>query len=186
LIMAFNGEIRRLSLDLRRMAGLDEDVRLLMTIPGIGYYTALLVKAEVGDVRRFKSGDHLCSYARIVPSIHSSGDITRHGGITREGSRWLRWAMVKAAMTHIRYDTSITRAYHRIAEKRGSQVAIVATAPRLLLCCYMVLKDTRPYRPFHGQAFKTLVNTLSLNGTFMRLGRPGCGAIMPLLGRIGA
>jgi len=85
-----NVEIRRLSLDLRRLAGLDEDVRLLMTIPGIGYYTALLIKAEVGDVNRFKSGDHLCSYAGIVPSTHNSGGVTKHGGITREGSRWLR------------------------------------------------------------------------------------------------
>jgi len=90
LILAFNVEIRRLSLDLRRLAGLDEDVRLLMTIPGIGYYTALLIKAEVGDVNRFRSGDHLCSYASIVPSTHNSGGVTKHGGITREGSKWLR------------------------------------------------------------------------------------------------
>ena len=81
--------------------------------------------------------------------------MTRHGGITREGSRWLRWAVVEAAMTHIKYDTSITRAYHHIAEKRGRQIAIVAAARKLLLCCYSVLKTRRPFRPFpHGQAFK--------------------------------
>jgi transposase len=74
-----NFEIRRLSLDLKGLAGLDEDVKLLMTIPGIGYYTALLVKAEIGDVNRFKSGDHLCSYAGLVPSTHSSGGVERHG-----------------------------------------------------------------------------------------------------------
>lgn len=51
-------------------------------------------------------------------------------------------------MTHIKYDTAITRAYHRIAERRGRQAAIVATARRLLLCCYSVLKNHRPYRPF--------------------------------------
>jgi len=92
------------------------------------------------------------SYAGIVPSIHSSGGVTRHGRITREGSRWLRWAVVEAAMTHVKYDTAITRAY-RIAERRG-KVALVAAARRLLLCCYSVLKNRRPYRPFvHGQAF---------------------------------
>jgi transposase len=69
---------------------------LLMTVPGVGYYTALLVKAEIGDVNRFKSGGRLCSYAD--PSTYNSGGVTRHGGITREGSRWLRWAMVEAAM----------------------------------------------------------------------------------------
>jgi len=148
-----NFEIRRLSLDLRGLAGLDDDVKLLMTIPGVGYYTALLIKAEVGDINRFKSGDHLCSYAGIVPSTYSSGDVTKHGGITREGSRWLRWAVVEAALTHVKYDTAITRAYHRIAERRGKKVALVATARRLLLSCYSVLKNRRPYTPFpHGQA----------------------------------
>ena len=160
-----NVEIRRLSLQLKHLAGDDEDVKLLMSIPGVGYYTALLVKAEIGDINRFKSGDHLCSYAGIVPSTHSSGGITRHGGITREGSRWLRWAMVEAVMTHLKYDTSITRAYHRIAEKRGRQVAVVAAARRLLLCCYSILKSKRPYSPFHGQAFnKPRCSAVRLNG----------------------
>jgi len=92
--------------------------------------------------------NHLCSYAAIVPSTHSSGGITRHGRITRKGSRWLRWAMVEAVLTYLKYDSSITRAYHRIAEKRDRQVAQVAAARRLLLCCYSVLKNKRPYRPF--------------------------------------
>ena len=60
-----------------------------MSIPGVGYYLALLIKAEIGDVSRFKSGDNLCIYAGIVPSTHSSGGVTRNGGITREGSRRL-------------------------------------------------------------------------------------------------
>ena len=152
VIMVLNGEIRRLSRELKQLAGLDEDVRLLMTIPGLGYYLALLVKAEIGDVNRFKSGDHLCSYAGLVPSTYNSGGVTRHGGITREGSRWLRWAMVEAAMTHVKYDTSITRSYHRIAEKRGRKTAIVATARRLLLSCYSVLKNRRRFRPFPSRS----------------------------------
>ena len=74
--------------------------------------------------------------------------MARHGRITREGSRWLRWAVFEAATTHIKYDTAITGAYHRIAERRGRKVASVATARRLLLCCYSVLKNRKPYRPF--------------------------------------
>ena len=138
-------EIRKLSLELEHLAEGDEDVRLLMTIPGIGYYTALLVKAEVGDVNRFSTGEQLCSYAGIVPSTHSSAEVTRHGGITKEGSRWLRWAMVEAALVHLKYDTSITRAYHRIAERRGKQVARVAAARKLLMCSWAILKSRQPY-----------------------------------------
>ncbi|MEM3551129.1 MAG: transposase [Candidatus Bathyarchaeia archaeon] len=109
---------------------------------------ALLVKAEIGDISRFISGDHLCNYAGLVPSTYSSGGVTKHGGITREGSCWLRWAMVEAAMTHVKYDTSVTRSYHRLAERRVRKTAIVAAARRLLLSCYRVLKSRGPFQAF--------------------------------------
>jgi transposase len=146
VLKPLDDEIRLVSKQLRGLAGKDEDVKLLMTIPGIGYYSALLVKSEIGDVNRFAFGDRLCSYAGLVPSTHASGNTVRHGGITKEGSRWLRWMMVEAAQTHVhRYDTSITRLYNRIAERRGKRSAVVAAAHKLLLVCYSVLKNKRPY-----------------------------------------
>jgi len=146
-------EIGQLSRELQLMARGDEDVRLLMSIPGVGYYTALLLKAEVGDVGRFPFKECLCSYSGLVPSTKSSGGVTRHGRITREGSRWLRWALVEAALVHLRYDTPVTRAYHRVAERRGRRVARVAAARMLLEVCYSVLRHRRPYyNPLHAQA----------------------------------
>jgi transposase len=146
VISPLDDEIKRVSKELKEMAMVDEDVKLLMTILGVGYYTALLVKSEIGDINRFSDGDKLCSYAGLVPSAHASGRTLRHGSITKEGSRWLRWVMVEAAMTHVhKYDTAITKAYHRIAERRGRQVATVAAARKLLLCCYAVLKNRHPY-----------------------------------------
>ena len=44
-----------------------------MTIPGIGYYSAVLMKSEIGDINRFPFGERLCSYAGLVPSTHASG-----------------------------------------------------------------------------------------------------------------
>jgi len=150
VLNVLDDEIRLLSKHLRGLAEKDEDVRLLMTIPGVGYYSALLVKSEIGDINRFPFGERLCSYAGLVPSTHASGNTVRHGGITKEGSRWLRWVMVEAAQTHVhKYETAITRAYHRIAERRGRQVAVVAAAHKLLMCCWAVLKYRQPY---HDQA----------------------------------
>ena len=146
-------EIRLLSRELRHLAAGHEDVRLLMTIPGVGYYIALLVKAEIGDINQFRTGDQLASYAGIAPSTYSSGGVTRHGRITKEGSGWLRWAMVEAVQTHLRYDTPVTRAYHRIAERRGKGKAKVAAARMLLQVCRSVLKNRMPYyNPIHAQA----------------------------------
>ena len=153
MMLPLRKEIRLLSLDLRHMAAGDENVRLLMTIPGVGYYVALLVKAEIGDINRFHTGDQLASYAGLAPSTHSSGGVTHHGRITKEGSRWLRWAMVEAAHVHFRFDSPVTRAYHGIAERRGKGKATVAAARMLLLVCRSVLKNRRPYyNPVYGQA----------------------------------
>jgi transposase len=146
-------EVRLLSSRLKREACLDEEVRLLMTIPGVGYYLALLIKAEIGDVSRFRSGDHLASYAGLVPSTRSSGGVERHGGITRQGSRWLRWALVEAARVHTRYDTPVTRFYHGVAERRGHKAALVAAGRKLATVCYSVLVGGRPYfNPLTAQA----------------------------------
>jgi transposase len=146
IMNTFNREIKLLSKQLLGLAEEDEDVKLLMTIPGIGYYSALLVKSEIGDINRFPFGERLCSYAGLVPSTHASGRAVRHGGIIKEGSRWLRWVMVQAAQTHVRsFDSNVTRMYHRVAEKKGTRVGLTAAAHKLLLVCYSVLKNKRPY-----------------------------------------
>jgi transposase len=77
----------------------DEDVRLLMTIPGVGYHNALLIKSEIGDINRFPGAKQLCSYAGLIPSTYSSGNTTFHGHITKQGSKWLRWTLAQA-ITH--------------------------------------------------------------------------------------
>lgn len=146
VIEALDREINLLSNDLREKASEDEDVKLLTTIPGIGYYSALLIKSEIGEIERFPSGEKLCSYAGLVPSVRSSGDYAKYGSITKQGSKWLRWIMVEAALSHAtKNDTSISRFYHSLAQRKGKQVAAIAAARKLLLCCYSVLKNRRPY-----------------------------------------
>jgi transposase len=146
ILKPLDDEIRLLSKQLIGMAEDNEDVKLLMTIPGVGYYSALLVKSEIGDISRFPFGERLCSYAGLVPSTHASGASVRHGGITKEGSRWLRWVMVEVAQIHVhRYETAITQAYNRIAERKGKRIATVAAARKLLMVCFSVLKNKRPY-----------------------------------------
>jgi transposase len=138
-------QVGKLSRELGATAPQDEDVRLLMTIPGIGYYSALLIKSEIGDISRFPDGEKLCSYAEPVPSVSISGRHRRNGSITKEGSRWLRWIMVECVHSHLKYDTSITRAYHAIAERKGEGIAKVTAARRLLMCCHSVLHNREPY-----------------------------------------
>ena len=72
--------------------------RLLMTVPGIGYYSALLIVSEIGDINRFPDSYHLCSNAGLIPSTRSSDGITYHGSITKRGSKYLRWIMLECLM----------------------------------------------------------------------------------------
>ncbi len=146
LIGLFSEEIKLLSKELQGLAREDEDVGLLMTIPGIGYYSALLICSEIGDVSRFAFGENLCSYAGLVPSTYQSGGVVCHGKITKEGSRWLRWIMMECASTHVaKYDTWISRSYRCLAGRRGKKTARVAAARKLLEVCYSVLKFKRPF-----------------------------------------
>ncbi|RLF01457.1 MAG: IS110 family transposase, partial [Thermoprotei archaeon] len=100
--------------EIEAMAGEDEDARLLITIPGIGYYSALLIVSEIGDIRRFPSARHLCSYAGLVPSVHASGGRVRYGRLTKEGSRWLRWVLVESAIHAVRGSRRFKELYERV------------------------------------------------------------------------
>ena len=69
---------------------------------GIGKTLAAVVVAEAGDITRFRSAKALGCYAGLTPSDHSTSGRTLHGGITREGSPHLRWALTQAAMACLR------------------------------------------------------------------------------------
>ncbi len=62
----------------------NEETMLLTSIPGIGFFSALLIYAEIGDIKRFPNSKKLCSYAGLVPSIRQSGNKTITGKITKE------------------------------------------------------------------------------------------------------
>ena len=119
---------------------------LLMTIPGIGYYSALLIISEIGDVHRFPSAKKLCSYAGLVPSVYSSGGKTRHGAITKQGSRWLRWILVELSHHFYKQDPRLAAMHARIARTHGANSAKVAIARHMLAIIYAMLRDNRPYR----------------------------------------
>ena len=86
-----NRLIGKVEKEILRRASLDEDVRLLLSLTGVGVYSALLIKSEIGDVRRFPNYKKLIAWAGLAPSLYQSGSIERHGRITKQGSRMLRW-----------------------------------------------------------------------------------------------
>jgi transposase len=143
IIESLNNEIKDVSYKILSYARENEIAKLLMTVPGIGYYSAILIVSEIGEINRFPDSHHLCSYAGLVPSTSSSGGITHYDSrITKTGSKHLRWIMVECVHTHIRTqpDSKITKFYYRLAKKKGNSKASVASAAKLLRVVYWVMK----------------------------------------------
>ncbi|MEW5980711.1 MAG: IS110 family transposase [Acidobacteriota bacterium] len=142
--------IRELSATIKSIAGESQEAKWLMSIPGIGYYSAVAILAEIGDVSRFSDPEKLCAYAGLVPSTQESGGKSTHGKITHQGSPILRWILVECVWNHTNNadDTSLTRFFHRVARNRGKQKAAVATARKLLKVVYILLKEKRDFRDF--------------------------------------
>jgi transposase len=148
IIDELNLEIHEASRAICGEALSDENARLLMTIPGISFYSALLLISEIGEVDRFSDSAHLVSYAGLVSSTHSSGGTTYHGGITKAGSSYLRWVLNQCTWVHVRNcpDGSIASFYDRLRRKKGQSKAMVAASAKLLKVVYWVLREKRPYR----------------------------------------
>ena len=97
-------------------------------LTGIGAVLALTLRAEIGDIARFASGPALACYAGLVPRVDDSAGRVRHGRITRQGSPWLRWALVEAATHAINRADATGRWARRLAVKKGIAKARVALA----------------------------------------------------------
>jgi transposase len=139
-------EIKTVSRKVQQVAEQDPDAMLLMTIPGVGYYSALLIKSEIGDVKRFPSAKRLCSYSGLVPSTHQSGNVSYHGHITKRGSKWLRWILLESAIHAAKRPGPLRRFYYKVERKKGGQIAKVATARKLLEWIYHILRDGISYQ----------------------------------------
>jgi transposase len=127
------------------------NAQLIATVPGIGFYGALLIAAEIDDVRRFPDPSKLCAYAGLVPKVHQSASCVRHGGISKDGSKYLRWILTESVHVHTRVcpDSQLSRFHRRIARRRSGQVATVATARKLLKTIYCMLTNGEQYHS-HG------------------------------------
>lgn len=114
---------------------------VLTQIRGVGRYTALLIIAEIGDVTRFPSARHLCSWAGLAPTVRSSDGKARLGHISRQGSPALRWALVEAAQKITTGSGPLRDQFERIAKRRGRKIAKVAIARQILTLSYYGLRD---------------------------------------------
>ena len=123
----------------RRLAG-HKGYWAIQALNGVGRITAAIFVAEIGDVARFPSPHHLCSWAGLTPTHRESDTKVRRGHITKQGSTLVRWAAVEAVARY-HGGAPIAPAFIRIAKRRGVMIARVAAARKLLRLVYYGLRD---------------------------------------------
>lgn len=119
------------------------EAQRLMTIPGIGAHRALLLCAEALPIARFRTPNHLTSYAGLVPRSKQSGvGPVRHGGIPRGANRWLRGALVRAVVSHVQHAPAswLTQYYTHHKARVGWPIARIATARKLARAIHAMLR----------------------------------------------
>ena len=113
--------------------GLRPLVHRLMTVPGVGFRTAVVVLSEIWDMSRFPTENHLVSFAGLAPRLTGSGEHERTGGIGHRKHRLLQGILIEAAWTAGRKDAELHDKYWTMAMRKTVQKAVVAVARRLLM-----------------------------------------------------
>lgn len=135
-------ELRIIDAELGRVALEREEVKRLMTIPGVDATVALSIVAAVGDFHRFGTPGRLVSYLGLNPRVRQSGGSpASHGRITKHGRAHARGMLVEAAWVAVKTPGPLRAFYERVRSRRGMQIAVVATARKLaVLCWHLVIK----------------------------------------------
>jgi transposase len=145
----------------------------LCTIPGVNVITAWTLLAELGpDMSVFSDAQHAASWAGLCPGNRESGgkQLSQH---TRKGNRWLRRALCQSgwAVSH-KKNCYLTAYFYRKAGG-GIRQAIVATAHKILVIAYHVIRDGTTYQELGGDYFDQLHPERARNRLLRRLERLG-------------
>ncbi len=131
-----------------------DDVKLLMSFPGVDVYSALSIYSDVGDISRFPDKDHFASYAGLVPRVDQSGEREIHGKITKKGPSILRFFIVNSTHTLIKLSPTFKKMYMKLVRRLGKNKAIIAVARKFATMIYIVLKTKTQYM----EGFEALYN----------------------------
>jgi|SRR5215467_3047012 len=140
---------------LKAQAKGDVRVQRLRTHPGVGLLTALCLVHTLGDLSRFSSTRKVAAYVGFDPMEDSSAERKVYGGISKAGSRLLRYLLVEAGQTAAKDDEQLKQFYQRLLPRRGKARAKVAVARKLLVRCFIMARAEIDYAEFRRRGKET-------------------------------
>ena len=122
------------------------EIRRLMTVPGVNLICAATFIGAIGRADRFFTQRKLVAYLGLDPKVRQSGEApARSGRISKRGSASARWALVEAAWSVVKQPGPLRAFYERVRARRGHGKAIVATARKLAILFWCMLKRSEDY-----------------------------------------
>jgi transposase len=152
LLASVNQRINACEQWLGQQAAADQRVRRLQTHPGIGLLTSLAVVHTLDPVSRFPNQRKVAAYGGFDPCEDSSAERKRYLGISKAGSKLLRFLLIEAGQTAVKEDADLKRFYQRLAQRRNKPKAKVAVARKLLVRSFILLRDEIDYAEFRRRA----------------------------------
>ncbi|MFQ5788662.1 MAG: IS110 family transposase [Thermodesulfobacteriota bacterium] len=138
-------ELHNIEKFLREKAFKDSDIINLMFIPGLNYFSTVIIKSEIIDICRFASFNRLCAYAGFAPRVSQSANKTFHGPLNKNRRKTLQWILIEVVPHFIRALPDKQRKYLAIRKRKGVNTAKVVLARDMLKIIYHVLKEKRPF-----------------------------------------
>ena len=152
LLEPLNERLVETMLWLKQQSQDDARIQLLRTHPGIGLLTSLCLVHTLWPISRFRNQRKVAAYAGLEPMERSSAERKHFLGVSKAGSRVLRYLLVEAAHTAVKKDDDLKRFYQRLAARRGRPKAKTAAARKLLIRSYIMLRDEIDYAEFRRRA----------------------------------
>ena len=151
-----------------RVANKKEDLRIAMSIPGIGFTAATIILAEIGDFMDFDKPEQLAAWAGLVPAVYQSADKLVTGNITKHGSRHIRRILIEVAkVIALTNKSTLKRFFLRVQSKKGHNVAAVALARKVLCILHHLLINREMYQDDSAKKTKSINLDLSSKQTMI-------------------
>jgi transposase len=151
-----NSEITQIEKQISVEASNNENVKILMSMTGIDYFSAMLISSEIGDISRFSTAGKLVSWCGLCPTVHQSGTSLYMGRMKKDGNKKINWIMIQAANTASRTDNDRLKKYYmKIAKRHGHHVAITHVANKMVRIMWSMLT----YKQLYNERKKELYET---------------------------
>jgi transposase len=132
----------------KRIAPLRKDMAIVMSVPGIGFISAVVILAEIGNYNDFNKAEQLAAWCGLVPSVYQSADKIYMGSITKQGSGHIRRILVEVAhvVARTKGGSKLKSFFLRIKAKKGTNIAAVALARKVLCVLHHLLTVQEMYQ----------------------------------------